>query len=149
MNTLSDTDEGKARPSVWPVYVAAVTITILGLMCMAPQFRVLTAVEQYEFAAWIYTAFWAAAVFGLFGVVTGIGMLRLRPWGWLCGVVFAGVWAVHNGIALLVMTTAVSREGPELAPATNYVPFVAVNLVAGILLIVILATRRRLFFPRA
>ena len=26
MNTLSDTDEGRARPSVWPVYVMAAEV---------------------------------------------------------------------------------------------------------------------------
>jgi len=32
MNTLSDTDEGKARPSIWPVYVWAVVLAIVVLL---------------------------------------------------------------------------------------------------------------------
>ena len=152
MNTLSDTEEGRARPSVWPVYLAAVTITVAGLMYLLPQLVILTliptVVEQSEYRAWIYIMFLAATGFGLFGVVTGIGMLRLRPWGWLCGVVFAGVWAALHGMALLGMLIA-SLEGQESAPAAGSVVLTALPLVVAVLLIVVLATRRRLFFPRA
>ena len=31
MNTFSDTDEGRARPSVWPVYLAAGVVGVFAL----------------------------------------------------------------------------------------------------------------------
>ena len=38
MNTLSDTDEGKGKPSVWVVYVACGCIAVILLFCFFPPY---------------------------------------------------------------------------------------------------------------
>ena len=151
MNTLSETDEGKASPSVWPVYVAAGVVLIVGLSGLAMISTWHSMLSRAEEAGVVMPAAFgltlAHAAFGLLGVVAAIGMLRLRGWGWFCGIVFAGVWTAQGGMSLLGMLTLVPFEKPELAPAKGTVAFVAVAPVLAILLIVILATRRQLFFP--
>ena len=62
MNTLGDTDEGRAKPSVWPVYVAALVIAACSLFF------------------WLLVGppgLWAA----LFGCAIVWGLLELDPWG--------------------------------------------------------------------
>jgi len=147
MNTLSDTDEGRARPSVWPVYLAAVVVVIVGLMLL-PQCLVLTEMEQSEREALLYIPFLAGTAFGLFGVVTGVGMILLRPWAWWCGILFAGGGAVSAGMGLRGMLILTSSEEAEFALARTAAAFAAVFIgLVATLLIVILATRRQLFFP--
>ena len=41
MNTLSDTDERRARPSVWPVYVAAAIIGLVSLCHLTRELRMM------------------------------------------------------------------------------------------------------------
>ena len=152
MNTLSDTDEGRARPSVWPVYVAAAIIGLLSLgnlrfavlllsSVTTPLFReaaphvspeVLSALE-FHFAVKAYAPLFA--VYGIFGVLTAVGMVRLRPWSWWCGCVWPMLYAVH--CILMVMAS------PVRSPAWS----IAASVVIIVLLIWIMATRRRLFFP--
>ncbi len=66
MSTLGDTDEGKAKPSVWPVYLVAVTIGVgsLSLFHVAGGFGI------------------DVVVMMLFGLAISWGLVRLRPWAW-------------------------------------------------------------------
>ena len=157
MNTLGDTNEAKARPSVWPVYVAAVVVLIVGLasFAMVSTFHSLMSIAK-ETGESVPDAFFqdvmlAQATLGLLGVVAAIGMLRLRRWGWWCGIVFTGVWIAGNVLALLGMIfAAVERaggHGPLATPQISTIAFIVVCFVVAVLLIVVLATRRRLFFP--
>ena len=134
MNTLTDTDEGRARPSVWPVYVAAVVVLIVDL-------------QNLFFPGVMLTQ----AALGLIGVAAAIGMLLLREWGWWCGILFAGVWIVLLGMPLLWMIFDVllttRSHGPVPTPLASIMVFLAVCLVPVSLLLWVLATRRRLFFP--
>ena len=125
MNTLRDTDGGRARPSVWPVYVWAVVVLIVGLQNLF--FPDVTL---------------AQLALGLFGVVTAIGMLRLRRWGWWCGIVFTGVWIVQLGTHQLRVILAVPPTPPD-----SITIFLAACLVPAFLILWLLATRRQLFFP--
>ena len=139
MNTLRDADEGRARPSVWPVYVAAGGVMTVGTLCLAIG---LSLVFSGSGRGWLNTIFLSSTTLGLFGVLTTIGMIRLRPWGWWCGVLFAGVWTIQ-----LAMLAAQSLHAPDVTFLASTIPFVATWLVAAVLLMVVLATRRRLFFP--
>jgi len=114
MNTLRDTDESKARPSVWPVYVAAGVITLGSVLYV------------------ISVITWPLV---LFGSVTILGIVRLRPWGWWCGVVWTGLFTI------LLLTQEWAGEatfaGYDFLPFSAALPF---------LLVWSLATRRQLFF---
>ncbi len=157
MNTLSDTDERPAKPSVWPVYVAIVVVLIAGLASIAlgwVSHRLLSIAEESGESwpgAFLRNIWLAQATLGLLGVVAAIGMLRLRRWGWWCGIVFTGVWIAGNVLALLGMIfAAVERaggHGPLATPQISTIAFIVVCFVVAVLLIVVLATRRRLFFP--
>ena len=149
MNSLTDTDDSRASPSVWPVYVWAAIIGLLSLgnlhfavlllsSVTTPVVReaappeVLAALE-FHFAVKAYAPLFA--VYGIFGVLTAVGMVRLRPWSWWCGCVWPMLYAVH--CILMVMAS------PVRSPAWS----IAASLVIIVLLIWIMATRRQLFFP--
>ena len=128
MNTLSDTDERKARLSVWPVYVAAVAVA-----CACGQFLFIFAYsgeygwERYPTEMVFYVT-WI-----ILGVMAIAGLAMLRPWGWWCAAVFAAGWAVFWLVMLL------SRNLPLILSLPN--------LALLALLIRALTTRRQLFFP--
>ena len=154
MNTPVDTDEHKAKPSVWPVYVAAavVLITSVGLALLGG--GILLAAEdlvgQFRAQPEFSSIFLAVAAWGLFGVVAAIGMLRLRGWGWWCGSLFAGVWLAGSVLALLGTVLAAFPPGRVVAPRyapTDTTVFLSAGLVVAFLLLGVLGTRRRLFFP--
>ena len=48
MNTLRDTDEGRARPLVWPVYVAAGVVLIVGLVFLARAQKVIPQTHECD-----------------------------------------------------------------------------------------------------
>ncbi len=128
MNTLSDTDEGRARPSVWPVYVTVAIIGVVSLMFLGP-----VAIS----ATGLYRLY---AVYGLFGVVTVVGVVRLRSWGWWTALIWVAIYA-----AILVWGTVLrSKIGAPLGWGALLVFGPQVGFFAWFL-----ATRRRLFFPRA
>ena len=158
MNVLRDTDESRAKPSVWPVYVAAIAVLIVGLVFLTvavavyvlkvttPEYR--WGIEGFGPWSWLY----AAAAYGLFGVVTAIGMLRLRPWGWWCGAVFVARWIVYE-YAPVWFERWLPRwlpEGPCMwfnPCGDSYIATLAPCFVVTMLIVVILATHRQLFFP--
>ena len=125
MNTLSDTDERKPRPFVWPVYVTAVIIGVLSLMFLGPVAISATGVFR------LY------AVYGLFGIVTVVGVVRFRSWGWWSAFVWVAVYAANivRGIELTFMSMVDALPGG------------VVVLVVVALVVWPLATRRQLFFP--
>ncbi len=140
MNTLGDTDERKARPSVWPVYVAAGVLLVASLLGLFLAPSVLF-----------------GRIFGLFGVFAGIALVRLRPWGWWCGILFAGIWIPVLGMDLFAMILFrlwavhepphpgyISATHPGFISATV---FTAADLAVAVLVLVVLVARRQLFFP--
>ncbi len=153
MNTLRDTDEGRARPSVWPVYVMS---AIIGLFSLS-------------FTGWVWFVPWTArlpaevyqhlhpaseefhnliqrfvpyallfSLYGLFGIATAVGAVLLRSWAWWCAVAWITLYATWY--AYVIANLGTSGLSPTTALIT--VAFYA-------LIIWPLATRRRLFFPRA
>ncbi len=168
MNTPKDTDEGRARPSVWPVYVAAIAVLIVGLVFLAvaldvyvlkattPEYR--WGIEGFGPWSWLY----AAAAYGLFGVVTAIGMLRLRRWAWWCAAVFVARWIAYEsapvwfgrwfpewfaeGPCVWFYSCGVLPDG-VLPDSAGGIAITAPCLVVAVLIVVVLVTRRRLFFP--
>jgi len=168
MNTLSDTDEDRARPSVWPVYVAMVAIT-LACGVILPFMPIGGKYGWQEFPTLI--VFGAASV--LLGVVAIAGLATLRPWGWWCG---AGWMSIFTGyvvglvwVGLIVPTAFMSFAPFSLLWWPNkycwvsipFAPFefpswllswpglLSTSMFAIVLLTWALVTRRRLFFPRA
>ena len=128
MNTLSDTDEGKARPSVWPVYVTAAIIGVLSILFLGP-----VAIS----ATGLYRLY---AVYGLFGIVAVVGVVRLRSWGWWAALIWVAVY------------TAIVVWGTVFTARLGYPQGWRVLLVFGPQVgfcAWFLATRRQLFFPRA
>ena len=153
MNTLSDTDERPAKPSVWPVYVAIVVVLIAGLASIAlgwVSHRLLSIAEESGESwpgAFLRNIWLAQATLGLLGVVAAIGMLRLRGWGWWCGSLFAGAWIVGSLVPLLGSTLRVFSRETVPAPHIDVIVFEAACIVVAVLLLGVLATRRQLFFP--
>ncbi len=131
MNTLRDTDEGRARPSVWPVYVAAAVILAFSLVLFV-LFVLEVVLHSFHILQIIQPAY------GLFGIVTAAGIIPLRPWGWWCAL----VWTIIFGVVVAVSTGLMLQE--RLVPTGE----ILVRLAIIGLLIWPLATRRRLFFPR-
>ncbi len=127
MNTLSDTDEGRASPSVWPVYVTAVMIGVLSLIFLGP--IAISATGLFR----LY------AVYGLFGIVTVVGVVRLRSWGWWTALIWVAIYA-----AILVWGTVLTSR---LGAPPGWGAFPVLGLQVGFFAW-FLATRRRLFFPR-
>ena len=145
MNTPRDTDEGRARPSVWPVYVAAVVVLLISAGYIVRSGGVLLAsvdIEQPWAEIWVSRAFLAFLAYGLFGVITAIGMLRLRPWAWWCALVFVPLWLLSSNVGVSLHDGTLT-----VLPPTHYPAYSAVCLVVFVLLMVVLATRRQLFFP--
>ncbi len=142
MNTPRDTDEGKATPSVWPVYVAVVAVLIIALahLAMVLLWGGLLSVIRGPVVSVSDAAFLvlplASAVFGLFGLVTASGLLQLRGWGWWCGSVFAGIWIVGGALPILGLGL-VEWAGSVMLPA----------VCLGVAVLGLLVARRRLFFP--
>ncbi len=150
MNTLRDTDEGKARPSVWPVYVMCVLVGLYSLSAVgyplvaSSVVRLMSPPDVYQtldphmqrwvdWHRWLLPYVALLVVWGVFGIVAAVGAARFRPWAWWCValwiVVFAGWWAsrcvyLKSGVA-----------------------FACVGIAWTALIVWPLATRRRLFFP--
>ena len=145
MNTLGDTDEEKARPSVWPVYAAAATIgfvSLFGGLLVLPQLAHPAEVE------------YAVAGYVLFGVLTCFGVAWLRPWGWWCAVVWTIILLrllTLGTPSMLLVFRYYSKAHPDQPLASWLVPgLVLVLSVWGAftaLLVWPLVARRQLFFP--
>ena len=145
MNTLRDTAEGRARPSVWPVYLAAAVIGAVSIPVLFLLVECLrTAAEEGEGVLVYWRPFLWITSIGLFGFVTAWGLVRLRLWGWWCTVVWTSI-----STAVLVLICAMLLA-PTDSPSLGVLVFLFVaplGLVAIVLLVWVLATRRRLFFP--
>ena len=150
MNTLRDTDEGRARPSVWPVYVTSGMIGIFGAVGVYACFLgVLAFPKVPPEGTWMYV--FVAVYMGLFGgfsLVTAIGIILLRPWAWR----LATVWGCLIGLGGLASLGERARDilfTPEASffklDKGLYHILVALAVVAFI--VWTLNTRRRLFFP--
>ena len=131
MNTLRDTDEGRARPSVWPVYLTAAVIAGFSLVLFV-LFVLEVIMHSFQILQMIQP------IYGLFGIVTALGIVLLRPWGWWCGV----VWTVIFVVACSLGTVFMRQEQP--IPTRDFI----VRLAMIALLVWPVATRRRLFFPQ-
>ncbi len=150
MNMHRDTDDGKARPSVWPVYVWAVVLLVGGLLLLYPVVDYLSVVvgegtlENFE-SSYLMPVLLYSSI-GLFGCVTALGLVLLRSWGWWCAAVWAGIFAVglvSSGLGCLDLWNI-----GETGPLFFFIVFVApLGLVAIVLFIRMLRTRRQLFVP--
>jgi len=154
MNTDRDTDEGRelvkawfarARPSVWPVYVVA---AVIGAVSIPVLFLLVEWLRTPREEGQGVLAYWRPVLLitsiGLFGFVTAWGLVRLRLWGWWCAV----VWTIMP-TAVLVLICGSLLE-PTDSPSLGLLVFLFVaplGLVAIVLLVWVLATRRQLFFP--
>ena len=145
MNTLSDTDEGRAKPSVWPVYVAKVVLVAVGAGLVNSGLEGWTSYHLGTGADVLGRAGLQAAL-PVLGFVAIFGLAGLRAWGWWCAVVFTAGLAVLGGWVLL-SRIVLSSHGPDIAPITEVIVLPAVWPAVVVLLTWILATRRGLFFP--
>ena len=145
MNTLSDTGEGRARPSVWPVYVAKVVLVAVGTGLAHPGLEGLASYQLGTGANVLGRAGLQAAL-AVLGFVAIVGLAALRAWGWWCAVIFTAGLAVLGGWVLL-SRIVLSSHRPDIAPSTEVIVIATVWLTAIVLLMWVLATRRRLFFP--
>jgi len=96
MNTVRDTDEGRTRPSAWPVYVMSVIIALFSLSFISwvwfvpwmaqgyaeyPQHFQQLSPGAHQFAHMMQRVVPYAPLFGLyglFGIVTAVAAARLR-----------------------------------------------------------------------
>ena len=154
MNTLRDTDEGKPRPSVWPVYVMSGIIGLLSLSFLVfiglvpwwehvyaeypERFQHLPPSPQ-QFADMLQRLVPYAplfALYGLFGIVTAVATAELRSWGWWCAVIWLAAYFVYQ----IFMTVSLGMSKGSLAG-------IPMTTACFCLIIWALVTRRQLFFP--
>ena len=133
MNTLIDTDEGRARPSVWPVYVVAAVIGVASLVIALPNFSSLLGPRGF-------------LVF--FGLLTAYGLFRLRTWAWWCALLWTVVVAVTVTLVMLLVALCSGMAAAESGHSTS--GWWAIAMVPGFALVVLLVwplvARRQLFF---
>ena len=143
MDTLSDTDEGRARPSVWPVYLAAAGIGVVSLLLLSAAL-----VTFSNSAKLIRTSdLWdiLLPIYALLGLLTASGIIRLRLWAWWCAIVWI-IICVAASVSLLLSMAASRGLGSRLI--TGAMMFsLELSVLVTLLLVWPLATRRRLFFP--
>ena len=171
MNTLSDTDESRARPSVWPVYLAIVAIT---LACGVIVPFVLVGGEYGWQKFPTLMAFGVASA--LLGLVAVGGLAMRRPWGWWCGVGWTSIFAAYVGWFAWVGLIAPTNSSEFMSAARFFffwpftyswlgIPFLeffpydlpwwllswpgllSTSISTIVVLTWVLVTRRRLFFP--
>ncbi len=142
MNTLRDRDDSRARPSVWPVYLAAAVLLAVGVWIVYE--AVIMAIPVVldpipnMLPIWHLHALGMPMLIGVCGVIgllAAFGLLALRPWGWRLAV----VWVVA------LIGSAVWSTIPQYIQVYDVVPRWA--LPANALLVWALAARHRLFFP--
>ena len=128
------------------MYLTAAIVLIVSMVLLLGACQILLTAEGLEELwadAWFFGLFLAGAAYGLFGVITSIGMMRLRPWAWSCGRGFFAPWIVFSGLALL--STIINALHNDLAPPARIV-FRAACFLVAVVLVVALSTRRQLFF---
>ena len=150
MNTLSDTDEGKVSPSVWPVYVAAVVIVGCGAVWVYVCFLwVLDFPSVPPEKTWIHVFLVVyMGLCGAFSLVAAVGTSLLRPWAWR----LATVWGYLIGLSGLAFLLHVAHE-TLITPDKSFLEpdevldKIIVPLALGVFVVWAIATRRQLFFP--
>ena len=148
MNTLSDTDEGRARPSVWPVYVAAAVIGLITLSRMIVAVPPLVADwVSFHLDMYLLILLSICLLWLLFGMLTCWGLVRLRMWAWWCAASWTFVYAYWD----MVVLWEAQHSPPPTHHPVSIGPFILpVTAPAAAAIAVIawaLATRWRLFFP--
>ncbi len=151
MNTLRDTDERKARPSVWPVYVAAAVMGLGGLACLS-----LLVWSTLDLGLWpLMSLDMALLGVGLGAVIGAVGLARLRRWGWWYAVVLT---CISTACLASFVSDWVQPAPPNTATTTYHAPdpevvirelvsFGVPWLTTILVLVWVLTTRRQLFFP--
>ena len=153
MNTLRETDEGPPKPSVWPVYVVAAVFGVAGLlMVVISTWPWLSHAHITPWNRWVLEELAISFLLlagGLLLVITGVGLVRLRPWAWWCAV---GWTTLVVGLCVLAFLSALAQGSIMGDPMAGFaVALLALGLLCLpfiVLLGVALVTRRRLFFPR-
>ena len=139
MNTLSDTDEGKARPSVWPVYVAAGIVGVIGLSFLYFGICFGLANEDNGVEALAFGVLFGLT--GALGFAAAWGLFRLRPWAWWWVVLSSSVVV---GSCLIGLFGLVVFPHTRLAIGARDSSFL---LILAVPLLWILVTHQDLFFP--
>ena len=155
MNTLRETDEGPPKPSVWPVYVVAAVFGVAGLlMVVISTWPWLSHAHITPWNRWVLEELAISFLLlagGLLLVITGVGLVRLRPWAWWCAV---GWTTLVVGLCVFAFLLTLGRgnilDGPSSGIFDALAAFVIglLCLPLIVLLGVALVTRRPLFFPR-
>ena len=143
MSTLRETDEGRARPSVWPVYLTAAGIGVMSLLLLSAALVTFTGSAKLIRTSDPWDIL--LPIYALLGLLTASGIIRLRLWAWWCAMVWIIICVAASGSLLLPM--ALSRwRGSYLI--TGVAMFgLEISVLVTLLLVWPLATRRRLFFP--
>ena len=152
MNTLRDTDEGRARPSVWPVYLAAAIIGLVSLF--VPLVLILLLLRDDNAADLVFTVFGVIGgplVMAPVAILASVGLIMLRLWGWVCGLLWATVFAVTLGVGTVFETMDFINDSPQGLLTLDQVQTVSVSTTVGLAILALvvwpLATRYRLFYP--
>ena len=148
MNTLRDTDKRRARPSVWPVYLAAAIIVAVGVWVIYPFIGPYVFFHpRTEWADLLRSPLGLVVAWVLLGFVAAVGLVGLRPWARWYAALFAVTCTAWGGLGLSD-AIVVSVFAPELAwPTADYIIEITPWLAVAVLLVVVLVTRRQLFFP--
>ncbi len=139
MNTLRDTDEGSARPSVWPVYVAAVMVGVVGLLCLLSGIWVGLASQYNNVEELAFEVLFGLV--GALGVLVAWGLFRLRPWAW---------WWAEAGSSVVVGSCLITLFGLVVLPHTRLAKgadALSSSLILAVPLLWILVRHQHWFFP--
>ena len=147
----NENSKGRSRPSAWPVYVMCAVVGVFSFsfatwIWFAPQMAQIppSVYENLSPGAQEFAGFmqrvapyaFLFGVYGIFGIVAAVGAGLFRPWGWW----FVVVWTV-----VLVAWCVLLHLSFRIRPTS---PWAILWNVAFIALIVwLLVTRRRLYFP--
>lgn len=131
MNTPGDAHEVTARPSLWPVYLAAAIVLVISLRLLTDIAKILIG-GYYSGPPHVVAAY---AAYALLGVLATWGLVWRRPWGWWSAV----VWTV------IFVGFAVRSTIPKYIRVYGAVLKWWLSAIA--VLVWALVTRRRLFFP--
>ena len=146
-----DTDEGGARPSVWPVYVTSGIMVMFGAVGLYMCFMMvleLPTISPEETWTHVFLVVYMG-LYGAFGLVTAIGTSLLRPWAWRLATIFGGLLGL-SGFGFLfvrVYDTLLTSEKFFLE-LDEVLDKTLVPLALGAFIVWVLETRRQLFFPR-
>ena len=139
MKPLRDTDERRPRPSVWPVYVVAGAVGVVGLSSLF--IGIWGGLANEDNGGAEFGVFFQLV--GALELVVAWGLFRLRPWAWWCVVLSIFVliwWPLCVGLFMFVVFPDVVRD-------TRMGEGFVASLVVAVPLLWALVTRQQLFFP--